>query len=60
MNSPQFLAFKRSRGGKRLIWAAAAFLVYTLVGFFVLPPVIKWQILKRLRLLLNARLLSAR
>jgi hypothetical protein len=48
MNLPRFSAFKRSRWHKRLVWAAAAFLVYTLVGFFVLPPVIKWQMLKRL------------
>ena len=48
MNMPRLLAFKRSRWGKRLVWASVAFLIYTLVGFFVLPPVIKWQMLKRL------------
>ena len=48
MNLPRFLAFKRSRWGKRLVWAAGAFLVYTLVGFFVLPPIMKWQMLTRL------------
>ncbi len=48
MNLPSLSAIKRSRWRKRLVWAAAAFLVYTLAGFFVLPPVIKWQMLKRL------------
>ena len=48
MNLAWFSAFKRSRWYKRLVWAAAAFLVYTLLGFFVLPPLIKWQMLKRL------------
>ncbi len=48
MNFPGLSAFKRSRWFKRVVWAAAAFLVYTLLGFFALPPVIKWQMLKRL------------
>ena len=48
MNLAGFSAFKRSRWYKRLVWATAAFLVYTLVGFFVVPPLIKWQLLKRL------------
>ena len=43
-----FSAFKRSPWYKRLIWAFAAFLIYLLVGFFALPPLIKWQMLKRL------------
>jgi hypothetical protein len=39
---------KRSRWYRRLLWAGAAFLVYVLVGFFVLPPIIKSQLVKRL------------
>jgi hypothetical protein len=43
-----YRAFRRSRWYKRLVWAAAAFLVYTLLGFFAVPPLIKWRMLKRL------------
>ena len=39
---------KQSRWYRRLLWAGAAFLVYVLVGFFVLPPIIKSQLVKRL------------
>ena len=39
---------KPSRWYRRLLWAGAAFLVYVLVGFFVLPPIIKSQLVKRL------------
>jgi hypothetical protein len=45
---PTFQSFKQSRWFKRSLWAAAVFLVYVLVGFFVLPPIIKAQLLKRL------------
>jgi hypothetical protein len=45
---PAFHAFKRSRWFKRVLWVAAVFLVYMLVGFFVLPPIIKSQLVKRL------------
>ena len=45
---PGFQAFKQSRWYKRLLWAGAVFLVYVLVGFFVLPPIIKAQLVKRL------------
>ena len=31
-----------------LFWSFAAFLLYTLIGFLVLPPIIKWQLVKRL------------
>jgi hypothetical protein len=41
-------AFRRSRWCKRLLWAAAIYLVYALLGYFVLPPIIKSQLLKRL------------
>ena len=40
--------FKQSRWYRRLLWAGAAFLVYVLVGFFVLPPIIRSQLVKRL------------
>ncbi len=43
-----FPSLARSLWFKRTRWAAAVFLVYILLGFFVLPPVIKWQMLKRL------------
>jgi hypothetical protein len=43
-----FHAFKQSRWYKRLLWAGAVFLVYVLVGFFVLPLIIKSQLVKRL------------
>jgi hypothetical protein len=33
---------------KALLWSVSGFVVYTLVGFFVLPPIIKWQMLKHL------------
>ena len=36
-----FHAFKQSRWYRRLLWAGAAFLVYMLFGFLVLPPIIK-------------------
>jgi hypothetical protein len=38
-----FHAFKQSRWYRRLLWTGAAFLAYVLVGFFVLPPIIKSQ-----------------
>ncbi len=45
---PAFHAFKQSRWYKRLLWTSAVFLIYVLVGFFVLPPIIKSQLVKRL------------
>jgi hypothetical protein len=45
---PALQAFKRSRWYKRLLWALAAYLLYVLVGFFVLPQIIKPQLVKRL------------
>jgi hypothetical protein len=41
-------AFRQSRWYRRVLWAAAVFLVYVLIGFFVLPPIIKSQLVKRL------------
>jgi hypothetical protein len=43
-----FHAFKQSRWYRRLLWTGAIFLTYVLVGFFVLPPIIKSQLVKRL------------
>ena len=36
------------RWRKALLWLAVAFVAYALIGFFLLPPIIKWQMLKRL------------
>src|SRR5215471_18064433 len=38
----------RSRWQKGMAWAGGVFLVYILVGFFVVPPIIKSQLLKKL------------
>ena len=43
-----FEALTSSRWYRRSLWAGAVFLVYLLVGFFVLPPVIRSQLIKRL------------
>jgi hypothetical protein len=48
MKSPGSSTLKRSRWQTVLIWGVAVFLVYVLLGFFVLPPIIKWQLLKKL------------
>ncbi len=48
MNQPRFSAFKSSKWCRRVIWATAVFLIYVLLGFFAVPPLIKWQMLKRL------------
>ena len=47
MNLIQFKSWpeKRRRWTLRL---AAAFVVYSLVGFFLVPVVVKWQLVKRL------------
>ncbi|HVM48433.1 MAG TPA: DUF748 domain-containing protein [Candidatus Acidoferrum sp.] len=42
------MASKRSRWRRRLLWAGAIYLAYALLGFFVLPPIIKSQLLKQL------------
>jgi hypothetical protein len=39
---------KLSRKIKIAIWAAGLVLAYTVAGFFVVPAIIKWQMLKRL------------
>ncbi len=33
---------------KQIIWASALLLAYTLIGFFAVPAIIKWQMLKQL------------
>lgn len=43
-----FLHRLSPRWRKRLLWLAAAFVVYSLAGFFLLPPLIRWQMEKRL------------
>src|SRR5947207_8705984 len=50
MDLSRLSAFKGSRWYKRLVWALAVFVVYVLFGFFALPPLIKWQMLKQLRI----------
>ncbi len=37
-----------SRRSRRLWWVVIAFVVYTITGFFILPPIIKSQLVKRL------------
>src|SRR5262249_11966857 len=41
-------SFRQSRWYKRLLWVGGIYLVYVVLGFFVLPPVLKSQLLKRL------------
>ena len=48
MPIPTLHTVKQSRWYRRLLWTGALFLVYVLVGFFVLPPVLKSQLLQRL------------
>src|SRR4249919_3480275 len=36
------------RGRKWLLWSVAAFILYSLLGFLLLPAIIKWQMLKQL------------
>ena len=48
MDLSRFSAFKGSPWYKRLLWALAVFVVYVLFGFFALPQLIKWQLLKQL------------
>ena len=36
------------RARKWLLWLTLTFAAYSLIGFFLLPPIIKWQMLKRL------------
>ena len=45
---PILSAFRKSPWCKRLLWVVGVLLVYTLVGFFLLPRIIRWQMVKRL------------
>jgi hypothetical protein len=45
---PAFAAYRRSRWFRRSLWAGAVFLLYLVVGFFVVPPILKAQLLQRL------------
>lgn len=36
------------RGRQALVWLALGFVLYTLAGFFLLPPLIRWQLVKQL------------
>ncbi len=45
---PAFAAYRKSRWYKRSLWVGAIFLAYVLLGFIVVPPVLKAQLLKRL------------
>jgi hypothetical protein len=40
--------FKKTKGFRRLVWLAVVLMIYALVGFLVLPAVIKSQLVKRL------------
>ena len=45
---PEFLNRLPPRGRKWLLRLSLAFAAYSLIGFFLLPPIIKWQMVKRL------------
>ncbi len=45
---PGFLHRIPRRARLWLLWGAAAFILYTLIGFFLLPPIVKWQLTKQL------------
>ncbi len=45
---PRFAAYRKSRWYKPSLWIAGIYAVYLLIGFFVLPPIIKSQLLKQL------------
>jgi uncharacterized protein involved in outer membrane biogenesis len=48
MDVSRLSAFRSSSWYKRLVWALASFVIYLLLGFFALPPLINWQMLKQL------------
>ena len=45
---PDLLNRLPPRGRKWLLRLSLAFVAFSLIGFFLLPPIIKWQMLKRL------------
>lgn len=48
MQTSVLSSFKRWRWYKHTLWAVALFFAYLVFGFFLLPPLIKWQMVKRL------------
>lgn len=48
MANEKFNEFKKTKGFRRLVWATVVLVVYSIVGFLVLPVVIKSQLIKRL------------
>lgn len=48
MANEKFEAFKKTKWFRRLIWSGVALVVYGIIGFLVLPAVIKSQLIKRL------------
>jgi hypothetical protein len=48
MANEKFNEFKKTKWFRRLVWSAVVLVVYTIVGFLVLPAVIKSQLIKRL------------
>ncbi|MGV3757130.1 MAG: DUF748 domain-containing protein [Verrucomicrobiota bacterium] len=48
MANEKFNEFKKTKWFRRLVWSAVVLVVYTILGFLVLPAVIKSQLIKRL------------
>jgi hypothetical protein len=48
MNLTALSAFKAPLWYKRLAWGLTVFVIYVLLGFFAVPPLVKWQMLKNL------------
>lgn len=48
MANEKYNEFKKTKWFRRLVWSAVVLVIYTIVGFLVLPAVIKSQLIKRL------------
>jgi len=48
MANAKFNEFKKTKWFRRLVWSAVVLVIYMVVGFLVLPAVIKSQLIKRL------------
>jgi len=48
MANTKFSEFKKTKWFRRLIWSVVVLVIYMIVGFLVLPAVIKSQLIKRL------------
>ncbi len=48
MSNAKLNEFKKTKWFRRLVWSSVVLLVYIIVGFLVLPAVIKSQLIKRL------------